>query len=72
VTDKLGIALEPHYFAYAEPIQPREFAVLAAAEYAARSWLVVDVAVERVFLAEASFAALVGVSFAPVRLWGGH
>jgi hypothetical protein len=72
VTEKLGIALEPHYFAYAQPVAPREFGVLAAAEYAARSWLVIDIAVERVFLDQGSVAALAGVSFAPVRLWGGH
>lgn len=72
VTSKLGIALEPHYFAYAEPVAPRDFGVLGAAEYAARPWLVVDVAVERTFLDPGSFTALAGISLAPVRLWGGH
>jgi hypothetical protein len=69
VTDKLGIALEPHYFASAGAIAPRNFGLLAAVEYAARPWLVVDAAVERVFLDQGSIAALAGISLAPVRLW---
>jgi hypothetical protein len=72
VTDKLGIALEPHYFTNAGRSASRDFGALAAVEYTVRPWLIVDGAIEVVFEDQGSVAGLAGISLAPVRLWDGH
>ena len=68
VTPRTGVTLEPHYFADASPIAPRDVGLVAAATYSLRSWLVVDVAADVVVAAQASATLLVGVSLAPIRV----
>jgi hypothetical protein len=72
VTSKRGLALEPHYLANAAPAESLDVGVLAAAEYAIRSWLVVDAAFEVTFADPGSVTGLAGLSIAPVRLWEGR
>jgi hypothetical protein len=70
VTKTFAVALEPHYFADAAPLAPRDAGVIAAVELAARGWLVVDAAVDAIGWDQRSLTAIVGLSIAPVRLWG--
>jgi hypothetical protein len=70
VTDRLSATVEPHAFADASPIAPRDIGVIAAVGFTARPWLVVDAAVDATVVEPTAIAGLVGVSIAPVRLWG--
>jgi hypothetical protein len=72
LTSRISIALEPHYFADASPVAPRDAGAIVAVEVAVRGWLVLDGAIDAVGLEPRSLAALVGVSIAPARLWGAH
>jgi hypothetical protein len=67
-----SIAIEPHYFAYAEPLAQRDGGAIAALAFTARPWLVIDAACDAVAIGPHAVAVLAGVSIAPVRLWGGH
>jgi hypothetical protein len=69
LTSRLSVALEPHYFGYAEPLAPRDAGAIAAVGYALRPWLVLDAAVDVVFADQGSVAGIAGVSVAPARLW---
>ena len=71
VTKRVAIAVEPHYFADAAPLAPRDGGAIVALEVAARGWLIVDGAVDAVGWGPRSVAAIVGVSIAPARLWSG-
>jgi hypothetical protein len=68
-TSKLAFALEPHYFADAAPLASRDTGAIAAVGFTARSWLVIDGAVDVVASEPRSVTAIAGVSIAPVRLW---
>jgi hypothetical protein len=70
VTKTFGVAIEPHYFADATPLAPRDAGVIAAVELAVRDWLIVDGAVDAIGWDQRSLTAIVGLSIAPVRLWG--
>jgi hypothetical protein len=72
LTDRLSAMLEPHYFTDAAPIAPRDAGVMAAVAYAIRPSLVIDTAVNVVLANEGSVTWLLGISLAPVRLWGEH
>jgi hypothetical protein len=72
LTGRWSVAIEPHYFAYAEPLAQRDGGAIGALAFAARSWLVIDAAIDAVAIGPRAVAALAGVSIAPVRLWGGH
>ncbi len=65
-------AIEPHYFAYAEPLAQRDGGAIAALAFAARPWLVIDAAIDAIAIGPRAVAVLAGVSIAPVRLWGGR
>lgn len=69
-TSRVSLALEPHYFADAAPLAARDAGVIAAVELAARSWLVIDGAIDAVASEPRSLTAIIGVSIAPARLWG--
>jgi hypothetical protein len=72
ITGKLSATVEPHYFSEAAPISPRDAGAIGAIAYAVRTWLVIDGAIDVVFEDQSSVAGLVGISIAPVRVWGGH
>jgi hypothetical protein len=72
VTHQVGIVVEPHAFASASPIAPQDYGAIAAVEVAVKSWLIVDGAIDVTLSTPQAIAALVGVSIAPVRLWGGR
>jgi hypothetical protein len=69
LSSRLSVALEPHYFAYALPLAPRDGGAIAAVGYALRPWLVFDAAVDVVFADQSSVAGIAGVSVAPAHLW---
>jgi hypothetical protein len=69
-TPRIGLALEPHYFAAAVPFAARDVGAIAAVEVAARDWLVIDAAIDLVGWDQRSVTAIVGASVAPARLWG--
>ncbi len=69
LTSKLSAALEPHYFADAAPLAARDVGAMAAVEYAARTWFVIDGALVVTGWDQGAVTAMVGVSLAPARLW---
>jgi hypothetical protein len=72
VTDRIGIAVEPHAFGDASPVAAQDYGAIAAVEAAAKGWLIIDAAVDVTLSTPQAIAALVGASIAPVRLWGGR
>jgi hypothetical protein len=72
VTPRIGVAVEPHAFASAGPYATTDVGGLAAVEVTARPWLIIDGAFYFTATAPTAVEGLVGLSIAPVRLWGGH
>jgi hypothetical protein len=72
ISTRWSATIEPHYFAYAEPLAPRDGGAIAAVAFAVRPWLVIDAAIDGVAIGPHALAGLAGVSIAPVRIWGGH
>jgi hypothetical protein len=72
LSDRWSAAIEPHYFAYAEPYAPRDGGAMLAFEFAVKPWLVIDAAIDGTAIGQQAITGLAGVSIAPVRLWGGH
>jgi hypothetical protein len=70
LSDRWSVTIEPHYFAYAEPLAVRDGGAIAAVAFAPRPWLVIDAAIDGVAIGPRSIAGLAGVSIAPARLWG--
>jgi hypothetical protein len=70
LSDRWSATIEPHYFAYAEPLAPRDGGAIVAVAFAPKPWLVIDVAVDGVAIGPRAIAGLAGLSIAPVRLWG--
>jgi hypothetical protein len=69
---RASVTAEPHYFSDAAPIAPRDAGAVGALAYTVRPWLVVDGAVDVVLTGGGSVAGLLGLSLAPVRVWGGR
>ena len=59
-TKQLSIAFEPHYFAAASTFASRDVGVMGAVEYAVRSWLVFDSAIDVTFLEPRAVMGLFG------------
>jgi hypothetical protein len=68
-TPRVSLAIEPHYIADASPLGSRDAGAIAAVEIAARSWLVVDAAIDVIGWDQRAVIAIAGVSIAPGRLW---
>jgi hypothetical protein len=63
--------LEPHAFGDASPFATRDVGAIAAVAFSIRPWIVVDSAIDVAVAEPRAVAALVGVSLAAVRVWGG-
>jgi hypothetical protein len=72
LTARWSIAIEPHLFADAPPNAAHDGGALAAVGFTPNPRVVIDAAVYAVATQPQSLAALVGVSLAPARLWGGR